>query len=77
MMHHCKVISKKRRLSGLAHGHPVLEPELIGNQRNKLRIGGLPLAGIDGVAEERIQRIQIAPVPGDLDGVADCTPHPG
>ena len=52
-----------------------LKLELVRNQGDELRIGGLTLGIGDGVAEEPLQRIQIPPIPGDLDGVADGPLH--
>ena len=54
-----------------------MELELVRNERNKLRIGGLALGGINGVAKEALQGIQVSPVPGHFDGMADGTLHPG
>ena len=60
-----------RRLGGLE-----LQLKPIRNQRNKLTIGGLPLGIADGVAEEALQGVQVAPVPGYFDGVADGPLYP-
>ena len=60
-----------RRLGALE-----LQLKPIRNQRNKLTIGGLPLGIADGVAKEALQGIQISPVPGHLDGVADGPFYP-
>ena len=62
--------SELRRLGTLE-----LKLELVRNQGDELRIGGLALGVADGVAEEPLQRIQIAPVPGNLDGVTDGPFH--
>ena len=48
-----------------------LKLELVRNQGDELRIGGLALGVADGVAEEALQGIQIPSVPGYLDSVAD------
>ena len=53
-----------------------LKLELVRNQGDELRIGGLSLGVADGVAEESLQGVQIPPVPGNLDGVADGSFHP-
>ena len=45
--------------------------QLVRNQSDELRIGGLAFGVGYGVAEEPLQGIQIPPVPGYLDGVAD------
>ena len=48
-----------------------LELELVCNQCNKLRIGGLALGITDRIPKESLQRIQIASVPSYFNGVAD------
>ena len=48
-----------------------LQLQLIGNEGDKLGIGGLAFGVGDGVAEEFLQRLQIAAVPRQLDGVPD------
>ena len=60
-----------RRLGGLE-----LQLKPIRNQRNKLTIGRLPLGIAHRIPKEPLQGIQIAPIPGYLDGVADGTLHP-
>ena len=60
-----------RRLGGLE-----LQLKPIRNQRNKLTIRGLALGVAHGVAKEALQGVEIAPVPGDLDGVADGPFYP-
>ena len=47
------------------------EGQIIGDHRDKLAIRGLALDAADGVAEELLQRLHVAAVPGDLDGMAD------
>ena len=64
--------SKLRRLGALE-----LKLQFISNQGDELRVGGLSLGVADGVAEESLQGVQIAPVPGYLDGVPDCPLHSG
>ena len=60
-----------RRLGGLQ-----LQLELVRNQGDELRIGGLALGVGYRIAEESLQGIQIPSVPGNLDGVADGPLHP-
>ena len=60
-----------RRLGGLE-----LQLKPIRNQRNKLTIRRLSLGIAHGIPKEPLQGIQIAPIPGYLDGVADGTLHP-
>lgn len=45
-------------------------------QRDELTIGGLALGIAHGIAEEALQRIQVAPVPGDFNSVANGPLHP-
>ena len=49
----------------------ILEPEIIRDHRNKLRIGGLSSVVLNGVPKITVQRIHVASVPRHLDGVAD------
>ena len=60
-----------RRLGGLE-----LQLKPIRNQRNKLTIRRLPLGIAHRVAKEALQGIQVSPVPGYLDGVANGTLYP-
>ena len=53
-----------------------LQLELVRDQRNEFGIGGLSLGVAHRVAEEALQCIQIAPVPGDLNGMADGSLYP-
>ena len=50
--------------------------QLVRNQGDELRIGGLSLGVGYRVAKEPLQGIQIASVPCHLDGVADGPLHP-
>ena len=52
-----------------------LQLQLVRDQGNELRIGGLALGIGNRVAEEPLQGIQVATVPGYLDGVTDGTLH--
>ena len=60
-----------RRLGALE-----LELQSIRNEGNKLTIGGLPLGIAHRVAKEALQGVQVSPVPGHLDGVADGPFYP-
>ena len=62
--------------------------QLVRNQGDELRIGGLAfrighgirgfaLGVADGIAKESLQGVQISPIPGNLDGVADGPLHSG
>ena len=53
-----------------------LELQAVSNQGDELTVGGLPLGIADGVAEEALQGVQVSPVPGYLDGVADGPLYP-
>ena len=54
-----------------------LQGQFVCNKRNKLRIGGLALGIADGIAEEALEGIQIATIPGDFDSMPDSTFHSG
>ena len=49
-----------------------LQGEPVCDHGDKFRVGGLSLGAVDGVAEILLQRLQVAPVPGHLNGVADA-----
>ena len=51
--------------------------QLVRNQGDELRVGGLSLGVADGIAKESLQGVQIAPVPGNLDGVTNGPLHSG
>ena len=75
--HHLK--SPKILAPQLVIGHLLpleLKLGLVRNQGDELRVGGLSFCIGYGVAEEPLQGIQVAPVPGHLDGVADGLLHP-
>lgn len=59
-----------RRLGGFE-----LELQFVSNQGDELRIRRLALGVAHRVAKEALQGVEIAPVPGDLDGVADGSLH--
>ena len=46
--------------------------QLVRNQSDELRIGGLAFGIGYRIAEEALQCIQIAPIPGDFNGVSYC-----
>ena len=54
-----------------------LKLELVRNQGDELRIGGLSLGVAHGVTEEALQGIQIPSVPSHFDGMTDGTFYPG
>ena len=54
-----------------------LQLELVRNECDKLRIRGFSFGVADGVSEKALQSIQITPIPGNLDCVADGSLHPG
>ena len=54
-----------------------LELQLVCDEGDELRIGGLALGVGHGVPEKALQGVQIPPIPGHLDGVADGPLHPG
>ena len=70
----CKVhISKNARLGEhfFVLIQLILESEVVCDHRDKFRIRGLSAIILDGISKVTIQRIHIASVPRDLNGVAD------
>ena len=59
----------------LPHPLPFIQPHLIRDHCNELRIGGLSAQIVDGIAEVAVQSVHIAPVPRHLDGMADGALH--
>ena len=53
-----------------------LQLKSICDQGNKLTIRGLSLGVAHRVAKEALQGVQVSPVPGHLDGVADGPFYP-
>ena len=49
--------------------------QLVRNQGDELRIGGLALGVGYCIAKEFLQGVQVAPIPGDFNGVADGPFH--
>ena len=54
-----------------------LELQFVRNQGDEFRIGGLAFGVGNRIAEEPLEGIQVAPVPGNFNGVADGPLHPG
>ena len=48
-----------------------MQLELISDKSDKFRIRGFSLGIADGIAEKSLQRIQVASVPGNFDGMPD------
>ena len=48
----------------------IFKPQIISNHRDKLAIRGFSSIILDSVSKVRIERIHVASVPRDLDGVA-------
>ena len=61
-----------RRLGALE-----LQLQPVRDQSDELTICGLALGVAHRVAKEALQGVEIAPVPGDLDGVANGPLYPG
>jgi hypothetical protein len=49
----------------------MLNPQLVGDHRDKLRVGRLRLRDVDRVAEQMADGVDIAARPGDFDRMAD------
>ena len=54
-----------------------LQLQFISNQRNEFGVRGFSLGITDSIAEETLESIQIASVPGYFDGMADGPFHTG
>ena len=52
-----------------------LQPELVSNDGNELRVGRLAFVVLNGVAEQIVDSFQAASVPRNFDGMADGTLH--
>ena len=53
------------------YGVLAFEGKIVSDHRDKFAIGGFSLDAADGVAEEPLQGLHVAAVPGHLDGMAD------
>ena len=71
-----KTISNKTQSEIADLGALELKLQFVRNQGDELRIGGLALGVADGVAEKPLQGVQISPIPGHFDGMADGPFHP-
>ena len=60
----------------LPHSLPFIQPHLIGDHRDELRVRWFSAQVMDGIAEVAIEGIHVSPVPCHLDGVADGAFHP-
>ena len=69
-------IFRRFTVSLLPHPLPLIQPHLVGDHGNELRVCGLSAQVVDGVAEVAVQGIHIAAVPRHLDGMADGALHP-
>ena len=49
----------------------IFQPHVVGDHGDEFGIGGFAPAVLDGVAEVGVEGVQIASVPGYLDGMAD------
>ena len=59
-----------------AHPLPFIQPHLVSDHCNELRVGGFSAQVMDGITEVAVEGIHITPVPRHLDGVADGALHP-
>ena len=59
-----------------AHSLPLIQPHLVRNHCDELRVGGLAAQIVDGVTKVAVEGVHITPVPCHLDGVADGALHP-
>ena len=54
---------------------PLIQPHLISNHRNELRVRWFSAQIVDGIAEIAVEGVHVSPVPCYLDGVADGSLH--
>ena len=59
-----------------AHSLPFIQPHLVRNHCDELRVRWFSAQVMDGVAEVAVEGVHITPVPCHLDGVADGALHP-
>ena len=59
-----------------AHSLPFIQPHLVGDHRNELRVRWFSAQVMDGVAEVAVEGVHVSPVPCHLDGVADGALYP-
>ena len=69
-----KTVAPQSEIGNL--GRLQLKLQFISDKCNEFRIRGFSLGVADGIAEKSLQSIQIAPIPGNLDGVSDGPLHP-
>ena len=58
-----------------AHPLAFIQPHLISDHCDELRVGGFSAQVMDGVAEVAVEGVHVAPVPCHLNGVADGPLH--
>ena len=54
-----------------------LQGQFVSDEGNKLRVSRFSLGIADGIAEKSLQRIQVASVPGNFDGMSNGSLHSG
>ena len=59
-----------------AHSLAFIQPHLVSDHCDELRVGGFSAQVMDGVAEVAVEGVHVSPVPCHLDGVADGALHP-
>ena len=58
-----------------AHSLPFIQPHLIGDHCNELRVRWFSAQVVDGITEVAVEGVHVSPVPSHLDGVADGALH--
>ena len=58
-----------------AHSLPFIQPHLVSDHCDELRVGRFSAQVVDGIAEVAVEGIHIAPVPRHLNGMADGPLH--
>ena len=59
-----------------AHSLAFIQPHLVSDHCDELRVGGFSAQVVDGITEVAVEGVHVSPVPCHLDGVADGALHP-
>lgn len=59
-----------------AHSLPFIQPHLVGDHCDELRVRWFSAQVVDGITEVAVEGVHVSPVPRHLDGVADGALHP-
>ena len=59
-----------------AHPLAFIQPHLVGDHRDELRVRWFSAQVMDGITEVAVEGVHVSPVPCHFDGVADGALHP-